>query len=133
MTDIKTKLTSGQQFVAELNSAAKDKDSLLLMARDVIRKSHTKRTFVERDLPENSTALDMRATYAMLNAYSRKDLSNDQRLILIKQKYQKQGFGDFDKDFRKTFPQEYGVKKETANAKVAYNAEFIRRQTTHSY
>lgn len=111
MTEMNKKLTNGQKFMAELRVAAQNKESLLLMARDVLAKSHTKRTYKEREIPESEVALNMKATYAMAGVIRGKDLSTDQRLVLIKQRYQKQGFGDFDKDFKKAYPQEYGVKQ----------------------
>lgn len=122
MTDKNLKLTGGQKFMAELDLAAQNKNDLLLLACDVIQNSHTKRTFLERKLPENETALDMRATYAMMNAYTRKDLSTDQRLILIKQRYRKMNFGDFDKDFRKAFPKEFGAEKSRMSVRTVLQA-----------
>ena len=108
MTDVNKKNES-QKFVAEL-LAARDKESLLLMARNVLIKSHTKRGYVERDIPESPVALNMKATYAIAGAMRGKELSTDQRLTLIKQRYQKHEFGDFDKDFKKAYPQEYAGK-----------------------
>ena len=119
MTDTKKKINDCQKFMAELNVAAQNKESLLLMARDVIEKSHTPLISYKKDIPEDSTALDMQANYTLFSIRRAnlmgKDLylPADKRLILIKQRYQKQGFGDFDKDFKKAYPQEYGVK--TAN------------------
>ena len=125
MTDKISKLSGGQKFMAELELAAENKDDLLKLAGKVIQNSHTKRTFIERKLPENETALDMRATYAMMNVFTRKDLSTDQRLILIKQRYRKMQFGDFDKDFRKAFPKEFGVEKGKINPQVLLRARGI--------
>ena len=105
------KMTSGQWFMARLEVATRDKKDLLKLAAVTIRNSHTKRTYSERELPKNPTALNMRATYAICNVVTGKDLSTDQRLILIKQRYQKAGYGDFDKDFAKAYPNEYGKKK----------------------
>lgn len=113
MTEMNKKLTGGKKFMSDLSFVARDKESLLLMARDVIRKSPSQRSYNERKLPEDQTALNMHATFAIAGVIKGKDLSTDQRLILIKQRYQKHGFGDFDKDFKKAYPQEYGVK--TAN------------------
>lgn len=121
MNDTVKKLTGGQKFMAELENAAQSKEDMLRLAGETIRKSHSKRTFVERDLPVHETALNMRATYAAMNAYTRKDLSTDQRLILIKQKYQKLGFGDFDKDFKKAYPDEYGLKQHIAMSRAMIN------------
>ena len=64
MADTK-KMTSGQWFMARLEVATRDKKDLLKLAAVTIRNSHTKRTYSERELPNNTTALNMRATYAV--------------------------------------------------------------------
>lgn len=122
------KMTSGQWFMARLEVATRDKKDLLKLAAVTIRNSHTKRTYSERELPKNTTALNMRATYAVCNVVAGKDLSTDQRLILIKQRYQKAGYGDFDKDFAKAYPNEYG--KEKNQAKELNPKLVARRQTS---
>jgi len=122
MTDKNLKLTRGQKFMTDLDIAAKNKKDLLTLARDVIQHSPSKRTFLERKLPENETALNMSATYAVMNAYTRKDLSTDQRLILIKQRYHKMNFGDFDKDFKKAFPKEYGIEMKAVDTRAIIEA-----------
>ena len=110
MTEINKQQNKSKKFVAELMEAEKNKDSLLMLARDVLRMSHTQRSYNERKLPEDQTAINMHATFAIAGAMRGKDLSTDQRLILIKQRYQKQGYGDFDKDFKKAYPEEYGAR-----------------------
>ena len=127
MADTKKKLTSGKIFMARVEIATKKgKESLLDLAATTIRNSHSERTYFERELPKSQTALNMRATYATMNAYTGKELSTDQRLILIKQRYQKAGYGDFDKDFAKAYPQEYGKEKTHTHA---LNMPLNRRQT----
>ena len=118
MTDKILNNFGGKDFMASLNFAAESKEVLLALARDVIQKSHSKRTFLERKLPENETALKMRATFAMMNIATKKDLSTDDRLILLKLRYNSKGFGDFDKDFRKAFPKEYGINEQPSPEKV---------------
>ena len=111
MTDV-NKENGSKKFITEL-LAARDKEGLLLMAHNALENSHTKRSYKERDIPETPVALNMKATYAIAGAMRGKDLSTDQRLILIKQRYQKLGFGDFDKDFKKAYPQDYSRKNVT--------------------
>ena len=128
MADTKTKLTSGQWFMARLEVSSRDKDALLKLAAVTINNSHTKRSYFERELPTNQTALNMRATYAAFNAATKKDLSTDQRLILVKQRYQKAGYGDFDKDFAKAYPKEFG--KDKTKAKELNSALVARHQAS---
>ncbi len=122
------KAMTAQEFMVKLEGAVRDKDVMLDLAAETIRNSHTKATFSKRELPKTQTALDMKAVFIYakmaprLNekvvVYPKKDLSTDERLVLIKQQYQKRGYGDFDADFKKKYPREFGVKLYTNNMYV---------------
>ena len=129
MAESKKKSNGGQKFMADLLVAAQSKEAMLSLAAETIRKSDEGYIeYAKRGIPESSTALNMRATfiYAKMNAkmneqmcaINHKDLSTDQRLILIKQRYQQLGFGNFDADFKKAYPREFGAKLYTNNVYV---------------
>lgn len=110
MTEHK-KTTVGQSFLNLLASVSEDKEKLLDLACAVIRKSHTHRSLKDRDLPDDETAVKMRASIARFNALAGKDVSTDNMLILIADTYRLKKFGSpekFKEDFKKKHSQEYG-------------------------
>lgn len=110
MTEHK-KTTVGQGFLNLLVSISEDKEKLLDLACAVIRKSHSRRSLKDRNLPDDETAVKMRASVAKFNALAGKDVSTDNMLILIADTYRQKKFGSpekFKADFQKKYPQEYG-------------------------
>lgn len=109
MTEHK-KTTVGQSFVNLLASISEDKEKLLDLACAVIRKSHSHRSLKDRNLPDDETAVKMRASVARFNALAGKDVSTDSMLVLIADTYRQKKFGSpekFKEDFKKKHPQEY--------------------------
>ena len=106
----KKKITTGQQFVKLLDSAAKDKERLLDLASAVIKHSHSKRGLKNRNLPDSESAVKMSASIAKFNAIAGKDVSTDGMLAMVANAYRQEGFGSpqkFKEDFKKKHPAEY--------------------------
>jgi len=111
----KSKITVGQKFLNILDSVCKDKDKLLDLANGIIENSHSRRGLLSRNLPDDATAVMMRASVARFNAQAGKDVSSDNMLILIADTYRREKFGSpekFKADFEKKYP-------------VAYNAAIL--------
>src|SRR5574344_367612 len=109
------KKTVGQKFLQLLEASSKNKDGLLNLACAVIKNSHTKRSLVERDLPQEDTAIKFQATVAQFHAKTGKDVSSDGMLLMIEKTYHEKKFGNakkFNNDFKKKFPQEYGLEEK---------------------
>ncbi len=99
------KKTDGQKFLEEMTAAADDKSKLLELASRVIQNSPSKRNLKDRKLPENETAVKMRAAVAKLHALQGRDVSTDEKLLMIADKY---GAQTFKSAFKIRYPQEYG-------------------------
>lgn len=117
-------------FIFKLGAAAKDKDSLLQLARDVIDESHDKRTFDERrkqDLYANPTSIKLGSLVGLRKAITNKNLSTNDKLYMILQNYitlatannrtsPDNALKHFCKDFAAKYPKEFGANKaEHAN------------------
>mgnify|MGYP004681428131 CR=1 FL=1 len=111
----KKKITAGQQFLKLLDSAAKDKGRLLDLASAVIKRSHSKRGLIKRNLPDSEAAVKMNASIAKFNAIAGKDVSTDGMLAMIVNTYRQEGFGTpkkFKDDFKKKHPTEFDKQTE---------------------
>ena len=140
MADLKK--YTGQQFMAALKDAAQSKEALLELAAKTLNQSHEGKGYSERGITDSSAALKMQAAFIYAKmitptnekicTLNHKDLSTDQRLILVKHLYQKFNYGDFDTDFKKAYPKEYGAKnlnnkfENTANLNPA-----VRNMVAH--
>ena len=114
----KKKSTVGQQFVKLLDSVAQDKEKLLDLACAIIKHSPSHRCLKNRDLPDDETAVKMKASVAKFNALAGKDVSTDGMLAMIANTYRQEKFGTpkkFKNDFKKKFPSEYEDMSETKN------------------
>ena len=112
----------GSGFIFKLGAAAKDKDSLLQLARDVIDESHDKRTFAERrkqDLYANPTSIKLYSLAGLKKAITNKNLSTNDKLYMIMQNYinletannrttPENALKHFCKDFAAKYPREFG-------------------------
>ncbi len=114
----KKKATVGQQFVKLLDSVAQNKEKLLDLACAVIKHSPSHRGLKNRDLPDDETAVKMKASVAKFNALAGKDVSTDGMLAMIANTYRHEKFGapkKFKNDFKKKFPVEYEDVAEIKN------------------
>ena len=106
----KNKTTRGQEFLKLLESASQDKDKLLKLASTIIQYSPSKRGLKKRDLPDDETAMKMKASVAKFNAYAGKDVATDGMLAMIADTYHRNNFGSpkkFKEDFKRKYPQDY--------------------------
>lgn len=114
----KKKSTVGQQFIKLLDSVAQNKEKLLDLACAVIKHSPSHRGLKNRDLPDDETAIKMKASIAKFNALAGKDVSTDGMLAMIANTYRHEKFGTpekFKNDFKKKFPSEYEDVSEAKN------------------
>lgn len=131
------KKAEGKSFLSKLDQASADKGKLLELARDTIRESHNKLTFLGRkDLSVKSISLHIRAAFAERKAnVNSPEFSSNDRLYMIMQKYvelsksnnpkvsEEKALNDFCKDFAAAYPKEYGVKSEQRSADVQKAAD----------
>ncbi len=111
----KKKSTVGKQFVKLLESVANDKEKLLDLASAVIKHSPSHRGLKSRDLPDDETAVKMKASIAKFNALAGKDVSTDGMLAMIANTYRQKDFGSpqqFKADFQKKHPSEFANNTE---------------------
>ena len=121
-------------FKLKLDSVAFGKDDLIKLAKETIDVSHDHRTFSERegrDLIVNPTSIKVGATVGMGRAIMNKNLSTNDKLYMIMNKYislvrsknplasEYMALDSFRKDFAKKYPEEFGVK----NCKVKQRIE----------
>ncbi len=127
-------------FIFELGAAADDKDKLLELARGAIAESHDHRTFVERkELNKKSDVLAMNARWALLKAMTSTNLSTNNKLYLIMERYvtlaEKQhpkiskakALDNFFKDFAAKYPKEYGAEGINKTQSNSLPRDFILR------
>ncbi len=122
---VENRTNKRSSFIFELGAAADDKDKLLKLAHDAIVESPSsdKPSFVERkDLNKSPDSLEMNARWALLKAMTSSNLSTNNKLYLIMERYvllqEKQhpkisrakALENFFKDFAAQYPKEYGVK-----------------------
>lgn len=125
-------------FIFELGAAADDKDKLLELARGAIAESHDHRTFVERkELNKKADVLAMNARWALLKAMTSTNLSTNNKLYLIMERYvnlaEKQhpkiskakALDNFFKDFAAKYPKEYGAEGANKVQSKSLPREFI--------
>jgi len=109
-------------FIFELGAVADDKDKLLELARGAIAESHDHRTFAERkDLIKNADCLDINARRALLKAMTSTNLSTNNKLYLIMERYveleekkhpkasRAKALDKFFEEFAAKYPQEFGI------------------------
>ena len=116
------KLTIGQQFLKLLEQSANNRKELLSLAAALVKRSPSGRGLKSRNLPDDPTAIRMRAAMAKLNAALGRDVSTDGMLAAVMEAY-----GDpaqFKRDFAEAYPNEYSMKKKEnrlLSAKVVYD------------
>lgn len=111
----KKKSTVGKQFVKLLENVSNDKEKLLDLASAVIKHSPSHRGLKSRDLPDDETAVKMKASIAKFNALAGKDVSTDGMLAMIANTYRQKDFGSpqqFKEDFQKKHPSEFANNAE---------------------
>lgn len=126
------KTTTGQKFLKLLNDVSKNKDQLLNLACALVQKSPSHRALKDRDLPDDATAIKMKASVAKFNALAGKDVSTDAMLSIIIDAYRLEGFGEakkFKDDFKKKFPKEY---EGNTKQKVENVSPTLVTQNTHT-
>ena len=125
------KQTLGQKFLDALQVASKDKEQLLKLASIAIRMSPSHRTLAERKLPDDITAVKMRAAPAKFNALHGKDLPTDGMLLMIMTAYSAHPKGapkNFKEDFKKAYPEEYGAEKGNS-LQIPQMKNFVAQQS----
>ena len=106
----KKKSTVGKQFVKLLENVSDNKEKLLDLASAVIKHSPSRRGLKSRDLPDDETAVKMKASIAKFNALAGKDVSTDGMLAMIANTNRQKNFGSplqFKKDFQKKHHAEF--------------------------
>lgn len=116
------KTTTGQKFLKLLNDVSKNKEQLLNLACALVKKSPSHRALKDRDLPDDATAIKMKASVAKFNALAGKDVSTDAMLSIVIDTYRLEGYGEpkkFKDDFKKRFPDEYMGKSKQVTENIS--------------
>ncbi|MBQ7633090.1 MAG: hypothetical protein IJS88_03145 [Alphaproteobacteria bacterium] len=116
--------SEGLKFLFRLDLAGADQDKLLELARASIEESKTHRTFSERkELITNPDSLKVNAARAHIKAMVSTDLSTNNKLYMIMERYveidekkhpttpRHKALDKFFNDFAKKYPTEYGAAK----------------------
>ncbi len=119
------KNAEGLKFLLKLDLAGANQDKLLELAHTSIAESKSHRTIKERkDLITNSDALEINAARARIKAMVSTDLSTNNKLYLIMERYVKiaenqhpkishhKALDEFFTKFSQKYPDDYGIAKQ---------------------
>ena len=119
---VEKKGPEGIRFICRLDRATVEADGLLKLAHDVIDESHDHRTFDERrELIKNADGLKVNAAVAQFKAMSGTDLSTNNKLYMIMERYveleekkhpkasRAKALDKFFEEFAAKYPQEFGI------------------------